>query len=81
MGWEGGPAGFPVTGDGAAKGGFFTHFQDTDSFSGKNWVGLTHSMPTYPASLTVKQLFPSDELWFTRWNEILASLARHLRSN
>ncbi|KAK8151658.1 glycosyl hydrolase family 71-domain-containing protein [Phyllosticta citribraziliensis] len=33
---------------------FFTHFQDTDSFAGKNW------------------LYPADDLWFTRWNEILA---------
>ncbi|PRY12570.1 N-acetylmuramoyl-L-alanine amidase [Kineococcus rhizosphaerae] len=27
MGWEGGPAGFPVTGDRQAAGGWFTHFQ------------------------------------------------------
>jgi uncharacterized protein with LGFP repeats len=27
MGWEGGPAGFPITGDSQAAGGWFTHFQ------------------------------------------------------
>lgn len=42
MGWEGGPAGFPVTGDGAAKGGFFTHFQGGSIYysaaTGAHWT-------------------------------------------
>ncbi|WP_432509768.1 N-acetylmuramoyl-L-alanine amidase [Kineococcus sp. SYSU DK001] len=42
MGWEGGPAGFPVTGDGVARGGWFTHFQGGSIYysaaTGAHWT-------------------------------------------
>ncbi|MEZ0165627.1 N-acetylmuramoyl-L-alanine amidase [Kineococcus sp. LSe6-4] len=42
MGWEGGPAGFPVTGDEAVKGGWYTHFQGGSIYysaaTGAHWT-------------------------------------------
>jgi uncharacterized protein with LGFP repeats len=42
MGWEGGPAGFPVTGDSRAAGGWFTHFQGGSIYysaaTGAHWT-------------------------------------------
>ena len=42
LGWEGGPAGFPVTGDSKAAGGWFTHFQGGSIYysaaTGAHWT-------------------------------------------